>query len=463
MGKTIIFVALLCLAISAAVAKSNKNSGYVSSYVPTGLADPAQTYGDYVPAPTDRSISRAKYYEQLQGFWIAQNIANWTGLVTEFDKDGTAATMPFYNDDDWGGPDLPNIWSGSGLSPTIDWLITETGTPWGADDDTDMEYMYLHLLSTNKTSLLTGEQIRDGWLTHIRSEEENYLWVSNQTAFTLMSSQGMAPPATSEPENNADWMMIDAQLTTESFGLYSPTRPDFALTMAHLPIRSVAKDDAEWISEFYVIMHSLASSVDSQLSLRDQVFWLADQARRRLPAGSYPSAMYDFVKAAYEANEDKDNWEATRDAIYQRYQLAVNDGYQYQKGFDAGINFAASLVSLFYGEGDLKRTIQIGVLCGWDSDNPTATWGGLLGFMMGKSAVLSTFAAEGNPSLDFWIHRTRQNFPDQNGAQPGEDSFSLMAERMLYVVDRAVMNDLGGGVDLERDLWFIPDNDLAFE
>ena len=56
-----------------------------------------------------------------------------------------------------------------------------------------------------------------------------------------------------------------------------------------------------------------------------------------------------------------------------------------------GSIIAASLVSLFYGEGDLKETIKIGVLSGWDSDNPTATWGGLLGFMYGKEGVEKTF------------------------------------------------------------------------
>ena len=46
--------------------------------------------------------------------------------------------------------------------------------------------------------------------------------------------------------------------------------------------------------------------------------------------------------------------------------------------------FASSLVSLFYGEGDLKETIKIGTLAGWDSDNPTSTWGGLIGFIIGR-------------------------------------------------------------------------------
>jgi len=46
--------------------------------------------------------------------------------------------------------------------------------------------MYQYLLYTNKTSILNGEQIKDGWLTHMLHEEENYLWVANQKALGLM-------------------------------------------------------------------------------------------------------------------------------------------------------------------------------------------------------------------------------------------------------------------------------------
>ncbi len=70
-----------------------------------------------------------------------------------------------------------------------------------------------------------------------------------------MKNNGMLPPATSEPGNNPDYEQIDAQLTTEIFGLFAPARPEIALEMAHLPIRTTAKDNAEWVSEFYVIMH----------------------------------------------------------------------------------------------------------------------------------------------------------------------------------------------------------------
>ena len=99
----------------------------------------------------------------------------------------------------------------------------------------------------------------------------------------------------------------------------------------------------------------------------------------------------EYVKKEYEINPDKDNWEHTRDAIFERYQIERKDGYDRYSLVDSGINFASSLVSLFYGEGDFKKTIRIGTLSGWDSDNPTATWGGLLGLLYGHKALEKIF------------------------------------------------------------------------
>jgi hypothetical protein len=402
-------------------------------------------------------LSRLEYRDKLYGFWLGQCIANWTGLVTEMDKIGDIGevrTGPFYTREDWGEADQPSIWTDepSSLSPTIGFVFEEEGGVWGADDDTDIEYMYQHLLFTHQVSLLSGSQIRDGWLIHIRAEEENYLWVSNQRAFDLMKA-GVTPPATSHPDQNPEYEMIDAQLTTELFGLLAPARPDVALRMAYLPIRTTARDDAASIAEFYVTMHALASRVDEHKSLKDNIHWMADEAREVLPEDSYSAKMYDFVKSRYQADVP---WEQARDDVYQRYQVDQKDGYDitaresYCNGcFAAGINFAASIVSLLYGEGDIAETIKIGALAGWDSDNPTATWGGLLGFMLGKEGVERAF--DRSFADRFNIHRTRQNFPS------GIDTFGNMARTGVLIVDRVVQDEMKGGVDLERNLWYIPD------
>ena len=423
------------------------------------LTDPELKYPAYTPKPTDLILSRSKYMEQLQGFWLTQCIANWTGLITEMDK----IEPPFYTDENWDGPDERNIW-GNFISTTdtiIEYYFVRNGEAWAADDDTDIEYMYQHLMDVNNVSILTPEQIRDGWLHHIYSNEdapnnENFLWVSNETAYYLMLD-GLLPPATSAPDNNSHYEMIDAQLTTEIFGLFAPTRPDIALRMSHMPIRTTANGNAKWAAEFYVVMYSLASYVEKELSMKEKVFWLAKQARKRLPDGTPVAGMYDYIKASYDANPDKNDWESTRDAVYERYQVGGGDGYVYNQSFDSGINFAASLISLFYGEGDLPRTIKIGSLTGWDSDNPTATWGGLLGFMLGKNNVEWAFEKD-DLSETYWISRTRRNFPDQTPVMDGEDTFSLMAKRGIYIIDRVVIEELDGGVDLEKDVWYIPEH-----
>ena len=116
--------------------------------------------------------------------------------------------------------------------------------------------------------------------------------------------------------------------------------------------------------------------------------------------------------------------------------------------FAAGINFGASLVSLFYGEGDLKETIRIGTLAGWDSDNPTATWGGLIGFLIGKEGVEEAF--ERTFADRYHIHRTRQGFPRPT------DTFPVMAKTGITIIDRVVTEEMQGEVDLENDCWRIP-------
>ena len=403
-------------------------------------------------------ISKEKYQNQLYGFWLGQCIANWTGLVTEMDKIGNIGeikTGNFYTRDHWEKPDQPSIWGEgvpSDLSSTIDYVFKDSTEIWGADDDTDIEFMYQYLLHTNKVHILSPKQIQNGWLKHIKPEEENFLWVSNQKAFDLMKT-GVLPPETGNPTLNEHYDMIDAQLTTEIFGLFAPTRPDIALKLAQLPIQTTARKEAEDISKFYVSMHSLVYATDAKSSMKEKIYWMSSTSRELLPNNSYPAKMYDYTRHLYQSGIP---WEQTRDSLYYRYQIQQKDGYNitarnlYCNGcFAAGINFAASLVSLFYGEGDLKETIKIGTLAGWDSDNPTATWGGLIGFMIGKDGIESAFGR--TFSNRFNIHRTRQNFPEN-----GIYTFEKMSKMGLDIANSVVLEELGGKIDEENNSWIIP-------
>ncbi|MDB4097904.1 ADP-ribosylglycohydrolase family protein [Flavobacteriaceae bacterium] len=398
-------------------------------------------------------IDRSEYSNNLEGFWLGQSIANWTGLITEMDKVGNIGeikTGNFYTRENWGKKDEPNIWLPTSEYDKIDFVLKENKEFWGSDDDTDIEYMYQELLFHNNDIILSPENIRDGWLKHIKKEEENFLWVSNQKAFDLMSD-GILPPETSNPELNEHFDMIDAQLTTEIFGLLSPVNTINALKMSYLPIRTTSRGDAAMVSEFYVSMHSLASTINQNKPLDEELIRISELASRTLDKDSYSFKMYEYVKKKFESGI---KWEQTRDSIYKRYQVDQMDGYDitsrnlYCNGcFASGINFASSLVSLFYGRGDFKETIKIGTLSGWDSDNPTSTWGGLLGFIYGKDHIEEIF----NKSLSnkYNIHRTRQNFENN-----GIDDFQSMSEKGLSIIDNVVLQT-GGFIESDENSWYI--------
>ena len=85
---------------------------------------------------TNRQLSRDDYADRLRAMWLGETIANWTGLTTE----AVIQDAPFYTDEDW-ERDQGIDWK---QYPIIDFVFQD---PWLADDDTDIEYLYLHLLN----------------------------------------------------------------------------------------------------------------------------------------------------------------------------------------------------------------------------------------------------------------------------------------------------------------------------
>jgi hypothetical protein len=389
----------------------------------------------FAQAETRRELHAEVYSRHLRGMWLAQNIANWTGLETE----GRNIQQPFLTDEAW--------------STQIDFVILD---PWLADDDTDIEYIMLHLMTEYETTMLSAQQLADGWATYFRRED--FVWISNLSSLRLIR-RGALPPATgmgavnaaNDPQQEMSYLMIDAQLTTELCGALSPGMPAYALQICDLPIRNTSASYASHAAQHFMLLYTLAPVVDPALSDREKVIWLAKEARKYIPASSKTADIFDFVLADFlrqcpqQDAAGCNDWEATRDRIDDRYgrNAAVN-GFKYYDWYDSAVNFGTGIMALLFGQGDLKRTIQIGTLAGWDSDNGTATMGGLLGLMNGYDWVVAQFPDQ-KLSDRYNIRRTRSaELPDHLPNDPAaEDTFEMISKRMLHMVEMAV--ERGGG------------------
>lgn len=400
------------------------------------------------PTGDTAEIERADYADRMAAMWMAECLGNWTGLQVEHDRpngpDRFATADPFYTDADWG----TEVVNGSGEEITIDWANPD---PCGADDDTDIEYSYLHeMVEVAQTVKLDPEDVAHMWNTNV----ESFVWFSN-SATDLLQESGVRTPSTTLSAANQHRNIIDAQLTTELFGALAPARPDVALDIAQLPIRASAGGFATHAAQFNVLLYSLAPLVDPQASPPEQVRWLIDEARTYLPDPSRVAEIIDWVVAEYDAHPGEP-WEALRDRIYERYQLnSADNGFNFIIKYESAVNLAAQVAELLHGEGDLLRTIQIGTLFGWDADNPTASNAGLLGLMQGTERVESQFTEAGIPVVErFDAFRTRVNLQDYLPEDPeATDTFDAMGERALALVDEAV---LAGGGTVTDSTWEIP-------
>ena len=76
--------------------------------------------------------------------------------------------------------------------------------------------------------------------------------------------------------------------------------------------------------------------------------------------------------------------------------------------------------------------------------------------MYGKEGVEKAF--DNKFSDKFNIHRTRVNFPNN-----GMDNFDNMSKTGIYIIDRVVQEEMNGGIDLEKNVWYIPLIDFKIE
>ncbi|AUX45153.1 hypothetical protein SOCE26_066340 [Sorangium cellulosum] len=419
-----LLLALLSLAPLAVAAPSRALAGPAERHDPAGMSSGSRM-----------RLDRAAYAERLRAMWAGACIANWTGLRTE----GVRVERPFFTDADWGSPQGRD-------GARIDFVLLD---PCPSDDDTDIEYVYLHLMTGAGALFLSPESIRDGWRAHLN----DFIWVSNRRARDLLE-RGVLPPATSDPALNPDALQIDAQLTTEIFGALAPGMPELALRIADLPIRTTARDHAAHAAQFYVLLFSLAATVDPEKPRREEIVRIVREARAYLPDASKAADVIDFVLSAHESAEDRGDWERVRDAIAHRYQeRAAAHGFVYRGFTESAINLATGTLALLFGEGSFSRTVQIGALSGWDSDNGTATMGALVALLGGMEELRQAFPGARLPER-YRVHRTRPTLPDRLPEDhEAEDTFAEISRRMLPLVDRAVQAE-GGQVEPTR--WVLP-------
>ncbi|MBN2842652.1 MAG: ADP-ribosylglycohydrolase family protein [Sedimentisphaerales bacterium] len=366
------------------------------------------------PANAQRSISRAEVLDKAQGMWLGQIVANMAGRATE------------------------GKYSGSVCDPneSVPWVLCGPETYWPGDDDTDMEYIALHILNSNGLNP-SPEAIAEQWCDHVTSSG---IYISNRQAWYRMNN-GWLPPATGSRAYNEHWYSIDSQITTEVLGTISPGMTGPAINLARSFARASNDGFAVHATEFQTALYSLCW-------FESDIETLIEQALATIPESSRSYSVVSDVLGWYRQDmlDGASDWRATRKKLYDYYGSGSYAKGRYYNWIESTVNLGATVMCLLYGQGDYKQTVQIGVLAGWDCDCNPAIAGGIVGIIHGRSGLPQELFG---PEVCSNVYRNiyRPGLPDHNIATPQNIAITEIAENIAELTELNILSN-GGHIEL---------------
>ncbi len=186
----------------------------------------------------------------------------------------------------------------------------------------------------------------------------------------------------SSPANNIHCEDIDFQIECDFIGFVNPAMPQSASAMCERVGRVMAAADGLYAGIYVSTLHSL-SYVSSDIP------HVVGEALKSIPADCPYALCIKDVIAAYQA--DSTDWTKCWYAINEKWNEHDVCTPYHTFNIDAKINGAYVVMGLLYGHGDLKKTMDITVGCGQDTDCNTATAAAVLCLMSGYEAIPDEF------------------------------------------------------------------------
>lgn len=362
-------------------------------------------------AKAEKTILADELNDKMRGMWLGQLIGNAAGRETE----GHYQSSP--------NPD-----------PCVPWVVKQT---WDADDDTDIEYLAIHILKTDGFDC-NSQEIAGQWLRHITTSGSG-IYIANRQAWYLMQD-GYLPPETGCRTYNQYWYSIDSQITTETLGGLAPGLVQSAIELTRKFANVTNEGFPLHATQLYSALYAQAFFVDPN---DINITLLLGEALKAIPITSRTHQVATDVLNWYieDANDGLLDWRATRTKLYDYYQGDYSHG-RYCYWVESTVNTGATILALLYGQGDFKDTVQIGVLAGWDCDCNPATAGGLIGIINGYTG-LPRDLTDSNICGDVYENLYRPYLPDPNQYLPQYDTITNIASRLTNLAEQNILEKDG--------------------
>ena len=264
---------------------------------------------------------------------------------------------------------------------------------YASDDDLNGPLFFLKGMDDSGHGQDTKAQDVANALLNYAPYEHSFFWwggygrSTEHTAYLNLRNGIPAPRSGSIAQNGATVAeQIGGQIFIDTWGLVAPGNPELAAKLAKEAASVTHDGNGIYGGIFVAVCVSLAF-------VENNVRTIIEKALKYIPKDCEYARVVNAVLKFH--NENPDNWRAC--------YLMLRDEFGYSKypgNCHIIPNAGVVALSLVYGNGDYSDTINIGLMCGWDTDCNVGNAASIVGVMVGLKGIKKKWK---DPVHDFLV------------------------------------------------------------
>ncbi len=280
------------------------------------------------------SVGYKRYFDQVYGGWFGKCLGGAAGAPVE----GIKKVIDIQDFGEIIDPDVPN-------------------------DDLDIQLLWLEVLEKYGMNI-DSSLLADAWLSKCWYPFSEYGY------FMKNYRRGIKPPYSGKFNNPFFKEGMGCAIRSEIWGFVFPGNPDLAIHYAY-------KDATLDHSDNAVLAEQFLAAIESMVFYEKDLMKLIDLGLRYV---DIDSKLYRCIQQVVLSHErDSDDWKRARKSVIKNFGHSDFTNVVQNVGF--------IVISLLYGKGDLAKTVNIAMQCGYDTDCTCATAGAILGSIIGYDAI----------------------------------------------------------------------------
>lgn len=280
-----------------------------------------------------KKITYSEFVDKAHGCWYGKCLGGAAGAPVE----GLKKSVEINDFSEIFDPDLPN-------------------------DDLDLQLLWLDVLES-KGAKITSCDLADAWV------EKCWYPFSEYGFFLKNYMRGIKPPYSGIINNSFFKEGMGCPIRSEIWGIVSAGNPDLAAQYAYMDGCLDHADNSVYAEQFL-------AAVDSMAFFEDDILELIKKGMEYIPSESRLYKCFEMVLDEYLKKSD---WQTIRPKIINTYGHPDSTNVVQNLGF--------VLIALLYGEGDMRKTINIALKCGYDTDCTCASAASIIGIIKGYTGL----------------------------------------------------------------------------